>query len=174
MLKGLLICLSSVKLLRHHGVSKLLNFYCGVSKLSCSCSQLSASCLSRCHLLFFSFSPSTSPFLPHSPSGPLLWPINRSVGGDGEPQRETEHFGWFPEKGNDRPRQYPALHLLRTPSALLTRLEANTQRTQTVSSQVIQLMSRWMAWDVLITWPNFFPLVPDQWLCLLRAKKCLK
>lgn len=64
-----------------------------------------------------------------SPSGPLLWPINRPVGGDGGPLRETEHFAWFPEKGNDRPRQYPALHLLQTPSALLTRLEANTQRT---------------------------------------------
>lgn len=88
------------------------------------------------------------------PSWPLLWPINRPVGGDGGPLREMEHFGWFPEKGNDRPRQYPVLHLLRTPSALLTRLEANTRRTWTVSAQVIQLMSRWMVWDVLITRPK--------------------
>lgn len=110
-------------------------------------------------------------FSPAPPQGPLLWSINRPVGGDRGPPRETEHFGWFPEKGNDRPRQYSALHLLRTPSALLTRLEANTRRTQTMSAQVIQLMSRWMAWDVLITCPSFSPLAPHVWLCLLRAKK---
>lgn len=40
-----------------------------------------------------------SPSLPHNlslsppPSGPLLWPINRPVGGDGGFLRETEHFG---------------------------------------------------------------------------------
>lgn len=126
----------------------------------------------------FSFVLFLSVSSPHSrslsPSGPLLWPINRPAGGDGGPLRETEHFSWFPEKGNDRPRQYPVLHLLRTPSVLLTRFEANTQRTSTVSAQVIQLMSRWMGWDVLITCPNFSPLAPDPWLCLLRAKKMLQ
>ena len=47
----------------------------------------------------FSFSGVIFPFpslplhLSLAPSGPLLWPINRSVGGDGGPLRETEHFG---------------------------------------------------------------------------------
>ena len=126
----------------YNGVSKLLNFYHGVSKLYCSCCQLSAFCLSGCHFFFLShsFSISASPPAPlplslslslslSRPSGPLPLPINRPVGGDGGPLRETEHFGWFPEKGNDRPRQYLTLHLLQAPSALLTRLEANTQRT---------------------------------------------
>lgn len=51
-----------------YGVSKLQNFYYGVSKPYCSCSQLSALCPSGCHhLLSHSFS--IFPFLPlsHSP-----------------------------------------------------------------------------------------------------------
>lgn len=121
----------------YDGVSKLLNFYHGVSKLYCSCCQLSAFLsiwlslsLSLSFFFYLRLSPCTSLSLSlFRPSGPLLLPINRPVGGDGGPLRETEHFGWFPEKGNDRPRQYPTLHLLQAPSALLTRLEANTQRT---------------------------------------------
>lgn len=105
--------------------------YCIFTMVSANCPstlwslsiQLSLSLLPL-HLFL---SPSAT--LSLSPLGPLLRPINRRVGGDGGPLRETEHFGWFPEKGNDRPRQYPPLHLLQTLSALLTRLEANTQRT---------------------------------------------
>lgn len=43
----------------------------------------------------------------------------------------TKHFGRFPEKGNDRSRQYEALHLLRTLSAPLTRPEAEEEHKST-------------------------------------------
>lgn len=73
-------------------------------------------------------SPSFPFCLSLTPPGPLFKPINRTVGGDGGALRETEHFSWFPEKGNDRPRQYWVLYLLRILSALLTRLEAEAQK----------------------------------------------
>lgn len=43
-------------------------------------------------ILFLSLPLSLSASLALSPSGLLLWSINRPVGGDGGPLRETEHF----------------------------------------------------------------------------------
>lgn len=71
-----------------------------------------------------------------------------NAGSDRVPLWPIKHFGWFPEKGNDRHRQYEALHLLQTLSAPLTRPEADKQQAESMSSQVIQLMTGWMMWDV--------------------------
>lgn len=56
----------------------------------------------------------------------------------------TKHFGCFPEKGNDRPRQYEALHLLQSLAAPLTRPEADKQQAKSMSAQLIQLMTGWL------------------------------